>query len=87
MVSIVYLFQVTCLSIMCSVHISPKVNFQHQAVLVYNLNVFPVNTIFCLANRVNVFLPVLKSYIIFDFLYYLAKAAKSNRQVRDIFYV
>lgn len=48
MVTIVYLFQVTCLSIMCSVQISFEVKFQLQPVLVYNLSVFSVNSIFAL---------------------------------------
>lgn len=46
MVTIVYLFQVTSLSIMCSEQISFEVKTQLQALLVYNLNVFSVKTIF-----------------------------------------
>lgn len=48
MVTIVYLFQVTSLSIMCSEQISFEVKTQLQALLVYNLNVFSVKTIFAL---------------------------------------
>lgn len=48
MVTIVYLFQVTSLSIMCSVQISFEVKSQLQALLVYNLSVFSVKTIFAL---------------------------------------
>lgn len=48
MVTIVYLFQVTSLSIMCSVQISFEAKFQLQALLVYNSNLFSVKTIFAL---------------------------------------
>lgn len=61
MLTIVCLLQVTCLSIMCSVQTSFEMEFQLQAVLVYNLNVFSVNTIFSLQTDAMFILPVLKS--------------------------
>lgn len=61
MLTVVYLLQVTCLSIMCSVQTSFEMKFQLQAVLVYNLNVFSVNTIFSLQTDAMFILPVLKS--------------------------
>jgi len=48
MSAIVYLFQVTSLSIMWPVQISFEVKSQLQGLLVYNLNVFSAKTIFAL---------------------------------------